>query len=138
MNLITNPYSLFRKLIPEIEDRFSRGVLPEGKCSIRFDQSKKYPGGAIIETKINPINVKVSIISEEKDFQSKEKQIENKIEFNNLTQMTLFFSAYIPSEELDDDEIIEESGAKVTGNGKQWLIGLFEKVQNAMHELDHY
>ncbi len=141
MVLITNPYSLFKKIKEELDARILKHrnlVGSEFKVAILFDRSGKLPGGLMIEKNNEAETIKYQIYTNTDEFTSASKTIKDRIDFATISDMTIFFCNFIPSEEWDDDDLLEEMGVKLNGNGKIWLKILFLGSDCAMYELDHF
>ena len=142
MVLITNPYSLFRKINEELTDRIDKNIKEiesSSDVSILFDKSSKYPGGLIIR-KIQNLEKTFSfeIYNKNEEFKANSVDINDRIEFDSISALTMFFCNFIPLEDWNDEDLLEEMGVKCYGLGKSWLKILFGGSDCAMYELDHY
>jgi hypothetical protein len=135
MCIVTNPYSLFKRLAPEIQAHADLGTLPQGQCWVQFDRSGKFPGGAKLTVDADDSSVEVTRNIEE--LGSWQAGIQDGIAFNTISDLTLFFAGIVPPEEWEDEEDNTE-GTHVAGNGQAWLVGIFANVTYDHANIDHY
>ncbi len=141
MVLITNPYSLFRKIKDELDDRIAKHrneLGSEFAVAVSFDQTGKYPGGVIVKKTKESECINYEIFKNSEEFASGSNTIKDRIEFASISDLTIFFCNFIPAEEWDDDDLLEEMGVMLSGNGKTWLKVLFLGSDCAMYEMDHF
>ena len=137
MILITNPYSLFKKLLPEYEARAEVGILPPGKFWMEFDQSGFYPGG--LQMEIATTGFKLTITESAKEIEEWKQGNPNGISFPTISDLTIFFANILTIEDVDDDGIEDE--IIISGNvaeTKIWLMGLFSEFAYDLYDMDHY
>ena len=147
MVLITNPYSLFKKIKEELTDRIvknSKAIESSPAVSILFDKSSKYPGGVVIiktqnvESSAPAFQTQIKICYSNEEFNTESAETKDRIEFDSISALTIFFCNLVPGEDWDEDELLEELGVKFSGVGRIWLKTLFAGSDCAMYELDHF
>lgn len=145
MALITNPYTLFKncesEFIHRLETVYSSGNL--STFSLLFDKSGKFPGGAIFSINqktddgSDKINVNMKVYREDGEFLKDAAGVDHKIEFPDVSAMTIFFCNFFPVEDWDLDTA-SDFGVEFIGNGFEYMVKLFGGTNCAMYDLDHY
>jgi GNAT superfamily N-acetyltransferase len=135
MVLITNPYSLFKKLRPEIERRAETGLFPKHAFWIQFDQVGEYPGGVMIDPTANPIQI--TIVKNEADLKNIRKLSPHGMVCQNIMGLTQLFAGIHKLEECDEEDL-HDLGVQFFGEGQKSIEALFLDVTFDMANLDHF
>ncbi len=135
MCLITNPYTLFERLTPEIQSRAGMKALPKGSCWVQFDRSGHFPGGVRIANEGKKVIVEVRKENEKVDTWREHNP--SGFTCATISDLTIFFAGIIPPGEIHPAEG-EDYGVQFYGEGKAWLDGLFGNITYDHYDLDHY
>jgi len=130
MVLITNPYSFFSRILPEIQARASKNGIPEGSFAIKFERQGDLHGGVIINNAKG--NCSLKIFKTDQEFKNSIVHVPDRAEFQNVSKLTLIALGIIKPDDLDQEELT------MKGNALKWFEGLFCNISSDLYEMDHF
>lgn len=130
MVIITNPYTLFNRIKPEIQARIQDGMVPFGTLALKFEKSKGFEGGVVIQGEMDKISLIVyKTDAELQPYLAKEKNIAM---FRTITDLSAVVCGVRKIDELPSEAV------ELHGAAKEWLLGLFTNVTFDMYHMDHF
>ena len=79
----------------------------------------------------------MKVYREDAEFLKDAAGVDHKIEFPDVSAMTIFFCNFFPVEDWDLDTA-SDFGVEFIGNGFEYMVKLFGGTNCAMYDLDHY